>query len=286
MIRTAAECDAVSSSKRFERFSRLVKDEIGVRLPENKRIMVESRLRRRMTQLNLGSVDDYFRYLFDDGGLVEELDVIFDAVTTNKTDFFREPDHFDILTGNILPKRLRRRKAKGRTSMFKFWSAAASSGMEAYTAAMVLAQYEEQNEPFEWGILGTDINLNMLERCRAAIYDTAEIAPVPVALRTRYLMEGTGDRKGQWRVVPKLRNRTRFQKLNLLSPNCPVDRDIDVIFLRNVLIYFDAMDQATVIERMISHLAPHGHLIVGHSESMIVRQPELTQIAPAVFCKE
>ena len=286
MTSIATKSDFDFSSKRFERFSKLVKDEIGARLPLNKRVMVESRLRRRMTQLNLGSVDDYFRYLFDEGRLAEELDVIFDAVTTNKTDFFREPDHFSILADVILPERLKRRKANGRASMFKFWSAAASSGMEAYTTAMVLAQYEERAAPFEWGILGTDINLKMLERCHEAIFDTAEIAPVPASLRTKYLMEGTGGRKGQWRVVPKLRSRTRFQKLNLLGANYPVDRDIDVIFLRNVLIYFDAMDQATVIERMISHLAPHGHLIVGHSESMIVRQPGLTQIAPAVFCKD
>ncbi|MEQ5872881.1 chemotaxis protein CheR [Sagittula sp. NFXS13] len=283
---TSVATAETSSDKRFERFSQIVKDEIGVRLPQNKRVMVESRLRRRMTELRLASVDQYFTYLFDEGALEGELDVIFDAVTTNKTDFFREAEHFRLLAGTILPDRLKRRPATGRASMFKIWSAAASSGMEAYTAAMVLADYATRHGAFEWGILGTDINLKVLDRARAAVYNQAEIAPVPAANQAHHLMEGIGRRKGEWRVVPELRRRVQFQQINLLSHDCPIDRNIDVIFLRNVLIYFDARDQAKVISRMVDHLAPRGHLFVGHSESMIVSQPSLTQIAPAVFCKD
>lgn len=278
--------DMVDDAPRFNRFSRMVQGSIGVQLPASKKVMVESRLRRRITELGLRSVDDYFRHLFDNGGLTEELDTIFDAVTTNKTDYFREAEHFIHLTERIIPARLSKRQATGRSSMFKVWSAAASTGAEAYTAAMVLADRESRRGAFEWRILGTDINRQVLSEAKRAVYSDAVIQPVPAAFRDRFLMRGQGAQKGNWRIVPDLRRRVNFQKMNLMDTHYPVDRDLDVIFLRNVLIYFSEADQARVISQLAGHLAPHGHLIVGHAEGMIVRHSNLRQVGPAVYRKE
>ncbi|HLQ18727.1 MAG TPA: CheR family methyltransferase [Tabrizicola sp.] len=271
---------------RFARFSRMVQDAIGVQLPESKRTMVESRLRRRITELGMSTVDDYFRHLFEMGALTEELDTIFDAVTTNKTDFFREADHFIHLTEKLIPARLSKRQAKGRSSMFKVWSAASSTGAEAYTAAMVLADRESRRGAFEWRILGTDINNKVLLEAKRAIYPNAMIQPVPASFRERFLMRGTGNQRGNWRVAPTLRRRVNFLKMNLIDDRYPVDRDLDVIFLRNVLIYFSEADQTRVIAQLAGHLAHHGHLIVGHAEGMVVRHPDLRPVAPGVYRKE
>lgn len=273
-------------SPRFDRFSRMVQEAIGVQLPASKKVMVESRLRRRITELGFDTVDEYLAHLFDNNRLTEELDVIFDAVTTNKTDFFREAEHFIHLTERIIPSRLSRRQATGRSSMFKVWSAAASTGAEAYTAAMVLADRESRRGAFEWRILGTDINRTVLAEAKRAVYPDLMVQPVPPQFRDRFLMRGEGPQKGKWRVVPDLRRRVSFQKMNLMDRHYPVDRDVDVIFLRNVLIYFSEDDQARVIAQLADHLTHHGHLIVGHAEGMIVRHPHLRQVGPAVYRKE
>lgn len=270
----------------FAQFARVVQETIGVRLPVSKRLMVESRLRRRVLELGMPSVDDYFTHLFEEGALERELAAIFDAVTTNKTDFFREPQHFRLLSESLVASRLSRRRATSPTSMFKVWSAASSTGAEAYTIAMVLAERAAQRGDFTWGVLGTDINSRVLDQARRAIYSAEEVRPIPADIRTRFLMRGFGSLAGQWRVESGLRNRTRFERMNLIETAYPIDRNIDVIFLRNVLIYFDPKDQADVIERLVDHLSHQGHLIVGHSEGMIVRKPGLNQVAAGVYRKD
>jgi chemotaxis protein methyltransferase CheR len=270
----------------FEQFSRVVQDLIGVRLPKAKAGMVEGRLRKRCADLGLENIDDYFRLLFDEGRLEHELETIFDAVTTNKTDFFREAEHFVHLTERMIPARLSHRRAFDRASMFKVWSAAASTGAEAYTAAMVLADRESRRGAFEWRVLGTDINRQVLLDAKRAVYSDAFVRPVPASFRDRFLMRGEGPQNGRWRVHPDIRRRVSFQPMNLMDSHYPFDTNIDVIFLRNVLIYFSETDQARVIAQLVSHLVPHGHFIVGHAESMVVRHPDLRQVGPAVFRKE
>lgn len=274
------------SPRNFDRLAKYIYDYSGIKMPSSKRTMLEGRLRRRLRHTGHATFDAYCDYLFRDDGLEAESIHLIDAVTTNKTDFFREADHFIQLTETLIPARLSKRKASGAASMFKVWSAAASTGAEAYTAAMVLADRASRRGEFEWGILGTDINTQVLSDARRAVYSGAVIAPVPLPFRDRFLMRGQGAQSGQWRIAPALRRRVRFQQLNLMDKTYPVDRDLDVIFLRNVLIYFDAADQAQVIARLAGHLAPQGHLIVGHSESMVVRHPMLTQVAPAVYRKD
>lgn len=270
----------------FDRFSRMVQDSIGVCLPKSKRIMVESRLRRRLVELGLQDAEAYFRHLFDNGALHDELETIFDAVTTNKTDFFREPQHFKYLTERVIPERLARRPATGRSSMVKVWSAAASTGAEAFTTAMVLADLESRQGPFEWRILGTDINQSVLAEARRAIYPDLMIQPVPDQYRERFLLRGQGRHDGNWRISPDLRRRVNFRQMNLIDAQYPVDTGIDVIFLRNVLIYFSQADQIRVVEKLADHLAHRGHLFVGHAEGMLVRHRGLRQVGPAIYRKE
>lgn len=261
----------------FERFVAFVRDEIGVKLGDTKRTMLEGRLRRRIAELGLHDFDGYLRWLFDEGGLSEEREAIFDAVTTNKTDFFREAEHFEVLSRVCVPAFLASNRAR-----CKVWSAAASTGLEAYTIAMVLAE-AAHSTPFDWAVLGTDINTQVLHTARRAIYPAELLHQVPGALAQRYFRHGHADYAQAVRVAPALRARVQFQRLNLMDEVYAVDHDVDVIFLRNVLIYFEPTDQRRVIDRVARHLVPGGFLFVGHSESMVVRHALLTQIAPAVY---
>lgn len=266
----------------FEEFVRMVHDSIGVCIPQTKRNMIESRLGNRVRALGLTSVQDYFRHLFVEGGLVSEMAHIEETVTTNKTDFFREVDHFHYLRDVILANEVRH----GGNRLFKAWSAAASNGAEAFSMAMILAEHALAFPGFNWAVLGTDISGRVLEHARRAIYSHNVIEPVPAALRNRYLHEGQNEWQGKWRISPVLRNRVRFKKLNLIDDDYKIDTNIDIIFLRNVLIYFDPDDQMTVLRRVGRHLAPGGHLFVGNSESMVVRMPHFRLVAPAIYRKE
>lgn len=273
---------SLSLARQFERFRKLVHERTGIFLPASKSGMIESRLRPRVLALGVADVAGYFEAIFDKGGLPDELPHIIEAITTNKTDFFREPDHYAFLSNEFIPSVLRRHQ--GRRALLKLWSAAASTGAEAWSAAMLLADAKARAPELEWGILGTDISRQVIQVARRAIYPEAEIQPVPADLRNRYTMKGHG-RGGAplRRIVPELRRRVNFHEMNLIDRSYPVDRDIHVIFLRNVLIYFDATTQARIVTNLCGHLRLGGCLIVGHSESMIVREACLTQRAPGVF---
>ena len=273
------------SARDFKRIADLIGEEVGIKLPPSKRLMVEGRLRKRVRALGLASLDHYGTYLFQRDGLAVERPFLINAVTTNKTDFFREPEHFDLLEQRLVSELVTLRRAE-RKPLLKIWSAASSTGAEAYTLAMVLADLVAQRQDFRFAILGTDISTAVLEQGVRAVYPAELIAPVPQGKQQRYLMHGRkpGPRP-EVRIVPELRRLVRFERLNLMDQTYPFDRDVDVIFLRNVLIYFDKADQEKVILRLVSHLRPGGYLILGHSESMIGTAVTMRQVAPAVFQK-
>lgn len=269
--------------KDYNRIAALIGKEAGIRLTPAKRLMVEGRLRKRVRGLGLASLTEYCRFLFDDGGLGGELVHIIDAVSTNKTDFFREAEHFTCLEKNILPALIGRRRSDSRIKL-KLWSAASSNGAEAYTIAMVMADVMAKNRNIQFAVLGTDISTEMLAAAEQAIYPAEMIAPVPPEMQKRYVMRGSNSSsQNKVRIVPELRRLVRFERLNLMDPSYPIDEDVDVIFLRNVLIYFDKPTQEAVIRRLIGHLRPGGFLILGHSESMIGTNMRLQQWAPGVF---
>ena len=273
------------SMRDFKRIADLIGEEVGIKLPPTKRLMVEGRLRKRVRALGLDNLDDYGTYLFHRDGLSAERPFLINAVTTNKTDFFREPEHFDLLEERLVPDLIELRRGE-RKPLLKIWSAASSTGAEGYTLAMVLADLMAERQDFRFAILGTDISTTVLEQGVRAVYPTELVAPVPPGKQQRYLMHARkpGGRP-EVRIVPELRRLVRFARLNLMDTSYPFDRDVDVIFLRNVLIYFDKADQEKVILRLASHLRPGGYLILGHSESMIGTAVTMRQVAPAVFQK-
>lgn len=255
------------TDRHFRSIADLVEGHVGIRLPAGKRLMVEGRLQKRVRALKLGGVSEYVERLFDDGHFETELVHLIDCVTTNKTDFFREPQHFEFLKTVAIPEILERR-GRGRHRI-KIWSAACSTGMEAYTTAMVLADMVRNGGSFQFGILGTDISTQVLQLATAGIYTREMVAPVPVDMARRYTMSSRDPLRQEVRIIPELRSCVQFSRLNLMDPTYPVDRDVDIIFCRNVLIYFDRSTQRKVVERLCSHLRPGGYLIVGHSESMV-----------------
>lgn len=269
----------------FERIATLISQQVGIKLPPAKRLMVEGRLRKRVRATGLDTFNAYCDSLFKGDGLGAELPYLINAVTTNKTDFFREPEHFDFLEERIVPTLLADRKGE-RNPLLKIWSAASSTGAEGYTIAMVLADMLAERGDFRFAVLGTDISTAVLAQGQRAVYPAEMIAPVPFDKQGRYVMRARrpGGR-AEVRIVPELRRLVRFAQLNLMDPSYPIDRDVDVIFLRNVLIYFERKDQEAVIRRLIGHLRPGGYLLLGHSESMIGTSIAMRQVAPAVFQK-
>lgn len=267
----------------FARFSAAILERTGIKLTPSKRRHIESKLRKRAASLGLHSVAEYGRMLFECGGLEAEIDALVDLATTNKTDFFREPGHFDLLETTLLPALLKSCPS-GKVPRLKIWSAAASSGAEAFTIAMVLAEKAARGPRFEFAILGTDVSSEMIEVARRAIYPASMIDPVPNAMKRRYFMHGRGTgTQAMVRVVPELRRHVRFDLVNLVSEKLQVDRDIDVIFLRNVLIYFDAPTQKAVVRRLADHLRPSGYLILGHTEAAIGNGMGFEQVGTGVF---
>ncbi len=269
------------SSRHYRSIAEIVQNQTGIRLPPGKQTMVEGRLRKRLRALGLSALDDYGDFLFERGGLASELVHLIDCVTTNKTDFFREPAHFEFLRDEAVPNLLRRTGAKPR---LKIWSAAASTGAEAYTIAMVLQTMIDQGNNFAFSVLGTDISTEVLSQARDGIYARDMVEPVPKPMKDRFVMQAKNAARQQVRIVPELRRLIRFARLNLMDQEYPVDRDVDVIFCRNVLIYFDKPTQKMVLDRLFSHLRPGGYLFVGHSESMAGGERRgFKQVLPTVF---
>ena len=266
----------------FERLSRFIVEVSGIRITPPKKIMVEGRLRHRVRALGFADIGEYCNYLFRDNGLVEEAERIIDAVSTNKTDFFREAEHFHFLTEFALP-RLTDNGRHFQGEPLQVWSAAASIGAEAFSLAMTLAEWSQQAHPLRWSILGTDICREVLETAAAGIYPEAMIAPVPQEMRRRYLLRSRDREAALVRIVPELRARVTFARLNLIDTAYRLPTAMQVVFCRNVLIYFDKPTQQKVLARICESIVPGGFLFVGHSETITGYALPLRQVAPTVF---
>jgi len=202
-------------------------------------------------------------------------------VTTNKTDFFREPQHFDYLLNTAIPHLMHTSGAGLRRSLM-LWSAACSSGEEPYTLAMVLEEFASRVSGFSYLILATDISTRMVEAARRAIYPEERIAPVPMELRRKYLLRSRDPERQEVRIVPRLRERVKFRRLNFLDDDFGFREKMDIIFCRNVLIYFDKPTQHKVVDHLCRHLAPGGYLFTGHSETLSGMDLPLDQVANTV----
>jgi len=269
------------SQRNFKRLAALIYDETGIKMPESKVTMLEGRLRRRARAAGRGSIDDYCHHLLEGGGAKgDELVQFINAVTTNKTDFFREPRHFDYLRQSILPGYV----AQGRR-MIRCWSAACSTGAEPYTIAMVLDDFAERQGGPDYELLATDIDTDVLETARRGIYADDMVAPVAEDLRRKYVMEPKDGDRREVRINPALRRKIAFGRLNLMHARYAIGEPVDMIFCRNVLIYFDKPTQKQVVSRLCDNLRSGGYLFVGHSESIVGFDLPFKQVANTVFRK-
>ena len=253
-----------------------------IRLGDDKQALVTGRLGRRLRELRLDSFAQYCE-LLDSAGGGEELGPLVDLISTNHTNFFREAPHLDFLRDEILPA-LMPQLAKRRTP-FRIWSAASSSGEEPYTLAMVLAEFARKHGACQWVVEASDISTRILAKARAGIYAADRVKlPEPDYL-PRYFQKGAGDHAGFYRVKDSLRAQVTFHHLNLLQPQYPVAADQHVIFCRNVMIYFDTATQQELVAKLVRQLAPGGHLIVGHSESLLGVKHPLKKLKPGIYQK-
>ena len=276
--------DTPQASGLLGQFREMLLESSGIRIAEHKESLVRHRLAKRVSATGCEGLNTYLRNVLHNEDWWHERQVAIDMMTTNTTYFFREATHYDFLAGAIIPD-LAATAGRGYPFKVNIWSAAASEGAEAYTAAMVMAELKTLHPCMEYAILGTDLSPRMVEIANAGIYRATQAEKIPDYLRKKYLLKGRNEDEGRVRFDKLIRSRTRFVQMNLMDATYPVPPEVDVAFLRNVLIYFGAEDQQAVVSRVIARIKPGGFLLVGHAESMIVEHPDVIQIRPSIFRK-
>jgi chemotaxis protein methyltransferase CheR len=267
------------SARDYKRLCKLIYAEAGIHLGSEKKVMLEARIRRRLKALEMASYSAYCDYLFGLKGLKNEIVHLIDVVTTNKTDFFREPKHFDFLVERALPDFTER--SGGRS--FLIWSAGCSTGEEPYTMAIVLSEYARAHPGFRFRILATDISTTVLAKAEAGVYTGDVVAPVTLALRRKYFMHSREPGSDRMRVVPELRRQIEFRRLNFMDEEYGLGEKADAIFCRNVIIYFDRSTQESILGKLSQNLALGGYMFVGHSETLHDMSLPLRAVAPALY---
>lgn len=274
----------VLSDRTFQQLSEFISSELGIKMPTAKRTMLQGRLVKRLRLLKMNSFEAYCQYIFSPEGKAGELAQMLDAVTTNKTDFFRDPRHFDILTQTVLPELVSLR-GRGFRRKFNLWSAGCSTGAEPYTLAMVLHEFARSCDQFDFRILATDISTRVLAKVREAIYTENEAKPIPLVLKKKYLLRSKNRDQGLVRLVPEIRGKVVFHRLNFMNQDYAITDTMDVVFCRNVIIYFDRATQQQVLSRLCRHLRPGGYLFMGHSETLNGFHLPLRQVITTVYRK-
>ena len=261
------------SDREFGQFQRFIFEAAGITLSAAKKALVCGRLSKRLQQRQLKSYGDYFR-LLSSGDDSREVQIAIDLLTTNETYFFREPKHFDALRRQALLTR-------GSGRPFRIWSAASSSGEEAYSMAMVLADCLPDDA---WEVLASDLSTRVLDQARTGHYPESRTTHIPREYLRRFCLKGNGPHEGTVLVDRKLRARVNFLQVNL-NETLPKLGQFDMIFLRNVMIYFNQDTKRQVVERILALLKPGGTFIIGHSESLHDISTAVQQVSPSVYRK-
>lgn len=266
------------SALEYDHIRTLLYDECGISLGDNKQSLVVSRLSKRLRDLSLDSFDAYYEYVTNDGS-GEEFTRMLDLLSTNKTDFFREPKHFDYLREEILPK-------LERDKCIRIWSSACSTGEEPYTIAITLHEAVKNPALWDFKILASDISTRVLAHAAAGLYGEDRINTIPPDVAKRHFLKGRGDSAGLVKVKPHLSKAIKFRRLNLMDDTFPIKTPLDLIFCRNVMIYFDRPTQERLVGKFFRYLKPGGHLFIGHSESLQWLKHEFQTIMPTIYRKE
>lgn len=260
------------SDSDFRRLQQMMLEASGIRMAEQKRTLMAGRLMGRLRALELDSYGDYMKVL-DDPASQEERRTVIDLLTTNETYFFREPKHFEFLREKLGTE------LRSGSGPLRIWSAACSSGEEPYTLALLLADAVAARP---WEILASDISTRILDKARAGLYPLEDAEGIPGNLRQRFCLRGTGRNEGLFTLDPALKHRVQFRQINL-NNTLPDVGVFDVIFLRNVMIYFDADTKRQVVQRLCAHLRPGGYFLVSHSESLNGISDELQSVRPSIY---
>ena len=266
--------EAALSDQEFALFQRLIYKIAGISLSDSKKVLLAGRLMRRLKHHRLASFGAYYKLIASEQH-PEELQTMVDLLTTNETYFFREPKHFEFLRDEIIAKRT-------SPTTFRVWSAASSSGEEAYSIAMTLAE-TLPNSP--WEIVGSDISTRVLAKAVAGHYSVARTEGIPPGYMRKYCLKGVRSHAGTFLIAPELRKKTNFYQINLTHPVEADIGDFDVVFLRNVMIYFEPETKAKVVHNLLPRLKPGGHLIIGHSETLNGITDRVTAVRPTIYRK-
>ncbi len=256
----------------YKKLKNLIYKTTGIELKDNKHNLIESRLMRRLRHHNITNYGDYYQLILEDKN---ELQLMINQVTTNETSFFRENKHFDYLVRKILPQIKER---------LHIWSAASSIGVEAYTIAMVVDEFlSPKHLPFD--IFASDINLDVLQQAKDAIYDIRFSKNIPDNYLKRYCLKGVGSMENKFAINDYLKQKLSFSQINLTKPISAKIGMFDIIFLRNVLIYFDIQTKKDVVKYVLQHLKVGGYFFIGHSETLFNISNEVVQVMPTVYQK-
>ncbi|HSN90486.1 MAG TPA: protein-glutamate O-methyltransferase CheR [Anaeromyxobacteraceae bacterium] len=275
---TAPSSTASVSDRDFTRFQGLIHREAGIWLSPIKKALLVGRLAKRLRALGLSSYGEYFEVVTADEA---ERVRMLDCISTNETHFFREPRHFELLSERLFPAWATEAEAGRRARRVRVWSAACSTGEEPYSIAMsLLAAFPSG---WELEILATDISTRVLERAREAVWPIEKARQIPEAHRKAFMLRGFGPQEGLMKAGPEIRAIVRFARLNLVGDEWPTPGSFDLLFCRNVLIYFDRATKERVVDRLLDRLAPGGHLFLGHAESLGGFTTRARAVMPTVY---
>lgn len=266
----------------FALFQALIYREAGIHLAPVKEALLVGRLSRRLRALGLDSFGAYHRRITEEGDTAE-LARMLEAVCTHETHFFREPRHFEFLAHDLFPRWRAEAAAGRRGRQVRIWSAACSSGQEPFSLAMLALDHLPAAEGWEVEVLASDLSTQVLERARGATWPLDKAAEIPESYLRAYMLRGQGAQEGTMRAGSELRAMVRFERVNLNDETYPVSGTFDLVFCRNVLIYFDAESRAGVVRRLLARLAPGGHFFLGHAESLNGMDTPTRGVIPTVY---
>ena len=266
----------------FAKYQAVIYAAAGIWLSESKTALLCGRLARRLRSLNIETMEQYFDFVTHPENR-DEFTLMLDAITTNETQFFREPKHFEFLEQRLFPRWKREAEEGKRPRKIRIWSAACSSGEEPYSLAMTLLRHFPPSDGWALEIVATDISTQVLAKAKAGIYQLEKARDIPDDLLQHYMLQGTGEHEGRMKVCPEAQEIIRFSRLNLNEVPLPIQGAFDAVFCRNVLIYFDMESKIRVVNGLIRHLSRNGLLFVGHSENLAGVTNRMKTLAPTIY---
>lgn len=275
---------ATLSDKEFNRFSTFIYDHAGIKMPHAKKTMLEARLQKRLKANAIHTFEEYGDFVFSSEGRAAELIHLIDVVTTNKTDFFRESGHFDFMVKTALPNVLEERGDVLRDPV-RIWSAGCSTGEEPYTLAIVLSEFAVGRPHFRAAITASDICTQVLQTAKTGIYPEERTDPIPLNLKKKYLTRSREKTKSLVRISSAVRSLVTFKRINFMDDDFGLSEKMDIIFCRNVVIYFDKPTQQTLMRKFYKQLRPGGYLFIGHSETLSGLDVDFKAVASTVYRK-